>query len=344
MEVDLGDRVAAVRVAQHAATTTGRTPGLLPRYAARRMQIERQAAMLANRVRKNFRRLHPAFERRGVGAFRVYDWDVPEIRATIDWYEGHLVVAEYARRQTDAEPRWLPEIGRAAAEALGVEPGRVHLRRRRTRPESGERYSRLSNEGARIEVRESGLRFIANLTDYLDTGLFPDHRDTRARVRAESAGASFLNLFGYTGTFTCAAAAGGARESVTVDASPTYLRWAEDNLRLNGLSGAHELAALDVRDYLRETKRRFTLCVLDPPSFSTRAGSASLDVQRDHPALVGAALEVLEPGGVLYFSTNHQRFEPRLDRVSASEVREITDETAPADYRHTPHRCFRLVR
>ena len=308
------------------------------------MTIESQAGMLANRVRKNFRRLHPLFERRGVGAFRVYDWDVPEIRAAVDWYEGHLVVAEYARRKTEEEPRWLPEVARAAADALGVAPDRVHLKRRRTRPDGADRYGRLSREGARVEVREAGLRFIANLSDYIDTGIFPDHRETRARVRAESAGASFLNLFGYTGSFTCAAAAGGARETVTVDASATYLRWAEDNLKLNRLSGAHELARADVREYLRETKRRFTLCVLDPPSFSTRASSAPLDVQRDHPALVEAALAVLEPGGVLYFSTNHQRFEPRLGRIDAREVREITAETAPVDYRRTPHRCFRLVR
>jgi 23S rRNA (cytosine1962-C5)-methyltransferase len=309
------------------------------------MQLERQAEMLANRARKNFRRLHPIFERRGVGAFRVYDWDIPEIRAAIDWYEGHLVVSGYERRQTDEQPGWLEALGKAAADALGVAAERVHLKRRRTRPAQGERYARLGHDSVRVEVREAGLRFLANLSDYVDTGLFPDHRETRARVRAESSGASFLNLFGYTGSFTCAAAAGGARESVTVDASSSYLGWAHENLDLNGLGSArHELVRSDARSFLRETRRRFTLCILDPPSFSTRASSAPLDVQRDHPALVRDALSVVEPGGVLYFSTNHQRFDPRLDGVSAREVREITRETAPIDYRRTPHRCFRLVR
>jgi 23S rRNA G2069 N7-methylase RlmK/C1962 C5-methylase RlmI len=298
-------------------------------------------------VRKNFRSLHPVFERRGVGAFRVYDWDIPEIRALVDWYEGHLVVAGYAREQTDAVPDWLQTIARAAAAALDVPAEALHLRTRRTRPMAGERYSRLSRTGARLEVREAPLRFLVNLDDLLDTGLFPDHRETRGRIRAESKDASFLNLFGYTGTFTCAAASGGARRTVTVDASAAYLTWAEDNLRLNRLAGDHAFVAEDARRFLeraRSRPERFGLCVVDPPTFSTRDDAPAFDVQRDHPALLESALAVLEPGGVLYFSTSHQRFTPRLTGLPAREVREITEETAPRDYRRTPHRSFRLVK
>ena len=303
--------------------------------------IPRQAEMLANRVRKNFRRLRRPFEREGVGAFRLYDWDVPEIRAAVDWYEGHLVVAEYERSQTRAAAGWLEAMGEAAAAALGVSAGHVHLKRRRTHPARGERYGRQGHGGERIAVRERGLRFWVNLTDYIDTGLFPDHRETRARVRAEADGRDVLNLFGYTGSFTCAAAAGGARRTVTVDTSAPYLAWAGENLALNGLAGPrHELVREDARDFLARCGPRFTLCMLDPPSFSTRAGAAPFDVQRDHRALVEAALAALEPGGVLYFSTNHQRFEPRLQGLRAEE---ITRETAPPDYRRTPHRCFRIV-
>jgi 23S rRNA (cytosine1962-C5)-methyltransferase len=311
------------------------------------VDVARQVEMFANRVRKNFRSLHPAFERRGVGAFRLYDWDIPEIRALADWYEGHLVVAEYAREQTDAVPGWLTAIARAAADALEIPAESLHLRRRRTRPKDGERYSRLSRTGSRLEVREAPLRFLVNLDDLLDTGLFPDHRETRARIRAESAGASFLNVFGYTGTFTCAAASGGARRTVTVDASTAYLRWAEDNLRLNDLSGDHAFVAEDARSYLERARsrgERFGLCVVDPPTFSTRKDGPPFDVQRDHPALLHSALALLEPGGVLYFSTNHQRFQPRLSGLPGREVREITEETAPRDYRRTPHRSFRLVK
>ena len=305
------------------------------------MDVEQKAQMLANRVRKNFRRLHREFERQQVGAFRVYDWDVPEIRAAVDWYEGHLVVAEYERAQTRDSPGWLEAMGSAAAAALDVAPAHVHLKRRRTRPATGQRYGRLGSRGDRIAVRERGLQFWVNLDDFIDTGLFPDHRETRARVRAEARGKAVLNLFGYTGSFTCAAAAGGALRTATVDTSQAYLDWARDNLELNGLAGGgHELVRADARDYLARSSRRFDLCVLDPPSFSTRSGAAPFDVQRDHRVLVESALAALSPGGVLYFSTNHQRFEPRLDGLAAEE---ITRETAPADYRRTPHRCFRIV-
>jgi len=305
------------------------------------MDSARQAEMLANRVRKNFRRLHRDFERQEIGAFRVYDWDVPEIRAAIDWYEGHLVVAEYERAQTRDLPGWLEAMGSAAAAALDVPAARVHLKKRRTRPAAGQRYGRLGRSGERIAVRERGLRFWVNLDDFIDTGLFPDHRDTRARVRGEARGKAVLNLFGYTGSFTCAAAAGGALRSVTVDTSQPYLEWARDNLALNGLTGGdHELVRADVRDYLARPSGRFDICVLDPPSFSTRAGATAFDVQRDHRPLVESALASLAPGGVLYFSTSHQRFEPRLDGLGAEE---ITRDTAPPDYRRAPHRCFRIV-
>ncbi|MFL5421158.1 MAG: class I SAM-dependent methyltransferase [Myxococcales bacterium] len=311
------------------------------------MDVARQAEMFANRVRKTFRRLHPGFEQRGVGAFRVYDWDIPEIRAVADWYEGHLVVAEYAREQTDEIPGWLATVSRAAAAVLGISEPNLHLRRRRTRPAEGARYERLAGSGSRLEVREAPLRFLVNLDDHLDTGLFPDHRETRSRIREESGGATFLNLFGYTGTFTCAAARGGARRTVTVDASPAYLRWAEDNLRLNGLEGDHSFVAADARRFLEQARsraERFSLAVVDPPSFSTRKDAPPFDVQRDHPALLESTLEVISPGGVLYFSTNHQRFEPRLSGLAAKSIAEITRETAPRDYRRVPHRSFQLVK
>jgi 23S rRNA (cytosine1962-C5)-methyltransferase len=290
--------------------------------------------MLANRVRKNFRKLRAGFEQRQVGAFRIYDRDIPEIRAAIDWYEGHLVVAEYSREQTSSLP-WLETMARAAAEALQVPPDRVHLRKRR----SGERYERLARTGKRIEVREGDLKFLVNLDDYLDTGLFADHRQTRARVRAEARGAHFLNLFAYTGSFTCAAARGGAASTTTVDASQTYLDWARENLMVNALAQG-ELICAEVDDFLaRAGARRWQLCVLDPPSFSDKGGRA-FDVQRDHRELIERVLAVLEPGGVLWFSTNHQRFTPRLEGLTFTE-----EHTVPEDYRNRAvHRAFRIIR
>jgi len=297
------------------------------------VKLDEQAAMLANRLRKNFRRLHPRFERQGIGAFRLYDRDIPEIRAAVDWYEGHVVLAEYAREQTSGLP-WLQTMARAAAEALSVPPDRIHLKSRH----SGEKYARLARIGERIEVRERDLRFLVNLDDYIDTGLFADHRETRARVKAEARGAIFLNLFAYTGSFTCAAAAGGAKQTTSVDASRAYLDWAADNLALNQLSG--ELVRSGVDEFLNGLgSRRWTLCVLDPPSFSD-FGAKSLDVQRDHRSLIERTLAALAPGGVLWFATNHQRFKPALEGLRYTE-----EDTIPEDYRNRAvHQAFRITK
>jgi 23S rRNA (cytosine1962-C5)-methyltransferase len=297
------------------------------------VKLEEQARMLSNRVRKNFRRLHPRFEQREIGAFRLYDRDIPEIRAAVDWYEGHAVVAEYEREQTQGVP-WLTTMGEAVAEALSVPAARVHLKRRRT----GDKYGRLARKGERLPVRERDLRFLVNLDDYIDTGLFTDHRETRARVRAEARGAKFLNLFAYTGSFTCAAAAGGAAHTTSVDASRTYLDWAAGNLRLNGLAG--DLVRSGVDDFLGAAgTRRWTLCVLDPPSFSDFGGKV-FDVQRDHRALIDRTLALLEPGGVLWFSTHHPRFAPDL-----KGLRQVEEDTVPEDYRNRSiHRAFRITK
>jgi 23S rRNA (cytosine1962-C5)-methyltransferase len=309
--------------------------------------------MLGNRVRKNFRKLKPAFDRRRIEAFRLYDRDIPEVRAVVDWYAGHAVLGEYERAQTSDEA-YRDALAQAVANALEIAPDHVHVKARRTRPTEGARYQRLARTERRLEVREGDLRFWVNLDDYIDTGLFPDHRETRQLVRAESAGSRFLNLFAYTGSFTCAAALGGAASTTTVDVSASYLRWAEDNLQLNGFApdvdgiadSCHELVREDARAFLARAARegrRYTLCVLDPPSFSTRE-SGSFDVQRDHRSLIEEALRVLAPGGVLWFSTNHQRFVPDLAGLPAASVTDTTSRTVPADYRNRQtHRSFRIV-
>jgi len=297
------------------------------------VKLSEQAGMLENRVRKSFRKLYPRFEQRNVGAFRIYDRDIPEIRAAVDWYEGHAVLAEYARTQTEGLP-WLETMAEAVAKGLSIPPQRVHVKTRRT----GAKYPRLGKKNERIPVREGDLKFWVNLDDYIDTGLFADHRETRARVRAEARGARFLNLFAYTGSFTCSAAAGGAAQTTSVDASQTYLDWAADNLRLNGAPG--ELVRSGVDAFLKSAgSRRWTLCVLDPPSFSDFGGK-SFDVQRDPRDLIERTLAVLADGGILWFATNHQRFTPRLQGLRYTE-----EETVPEDYRNrAAHRAFRIRR
>ncbi len=309
-------------------------------------RIANHAKMLANRVRKRFTTLSRQFAREGIEVFRLYDWDIPEIRAVVDWYAGHLVVAEYTRKQTG--PDWLPAVGLAVARELDVPEERLHLKQRRTGGDDGPRYLRLADVGTRFIVRERDLRFWVNLTDRLDTGLFSDHRDTRQVVSSLAQGADFLNLYAYTGTFTCAAALGGARTTMTVDRSATYCEWAADNLALNGLAGPrHERVQADTLAFLDRAAnegRRWNLVVVDPPSFSQDRGPGSgFDIQRDHPDLLARVLAVTAPGGTVFFSTNHQRFEPRMDDLPVASRTELTPKTIPPDYRNRQvHRCWRL--
>ncbi len=309
-------------------------------------KMKHHAEILANRVRKNFRHFYKRYKKQNIDCFRLYDWDIPEVRAVADWYLDHVVIAEYVRLQTG--PDWLSQMAEAVARALAVPLDRMHYKRRRTNTADGPRYSRLAAKGKSFVVRERDLRFWVNLDDFLDTGLFSDHRDTRALVGALAAGQDFLNLYAYTGAFTCAAASGGAKITVTVDRSATYLNWARDNLKLNGLWGPqHELVKSDVTKFLIRTYqegRRFTLALVDPPSFFKDQGrGVSFDINRDHPELLKNVFKVMAPGATVLFSTNHQRFEPRLTGLSVSDLKELTPKTIPPDYRNRHvHRCWRM--
>jgi 23S rRNA (cytosine1962-C5)-methyltransferase len=168
-----------------------------------------QGQMLANRVKKRFNHLYKRFARQHIQVFRLYDWDIPEIRAVVDWYGGHLVIGEYMRRQS--VPEWLPVMGRAVAEALGVPPDKLHLKQRRAGKQDGKRYERIDHTNRKFAVAERDLKFYVNPYDFVDTGLFADHRNTRQMVREMAAGKDFLNLYCYTATFSCYAAQGGAR-------------------------------------------------------------------------------------------------------------------------------------
>ncbi len=189
--------------------------------------------MLANRVKKRFKHLHKRFARRNIEVFRLYDWEIPEIRAVIDWYAGHLVIGEYARKQST--PGWLPMMGAAVAEALGVTTENVHLKERRAGRQDGKRYERIAHTNRKIVINERDLQFYVNPWDYVDTGLFSDHRNTRRMVRNMAAGKDFLNLYCYTGSFSCYAAKGGARSTVSVDRSQTAIDWVRENMTLNGI-------------------------------------------------------------------------------------------------------------
>ena len=311
-------------------------------------KFEQQGEMLANRVKKNFKHLHKRFARQRIDVFRLYDHDIPEIRAAVDWYAGHLVVAEYMRRQS--VPEWLPIVGAAAGRALDVPQDRLHLKNRWAGKQKGQRYRRLDRTDHRLAVRERDLAFYVNLHDYVDTGLFADHRNTRQMVREMAAGRNVLNLYCYTGAFSCYAARGGARRTVSVDRSRTAIEWARANLALNGLAEeTNTLVQSGSLAYLAQARAEgltFDLAVVDPPSYSTdRNGKRDFDIGRDHPALLAAAIKVLRPGGTLFFSTNHQNFHFRTEDLPSLRAQEITARTIPEDYRRkhkSIHRCWRI--
>lgn len=305
------------------------------------------AEILGNRVKNRYRHFSRKYRKQSIDCFRLYDWDIPEVRAVVDWYAGHLVIGEYIRTQTG--PDWLPKMAEAVAARLDVPMDKVHIKHRRTNIKDKPRYTRLASKGKRFVVRERDLKFWVNLDDFLDTGLFSDHRDTRVLVRGLAKGQDFLNLYGYTGAFTCAAAAGGAKSTVTVDRNGTYLKWAKENLELNKLDGKkHQQAQSDTLKFLKQMDRqgrKFTLAVVDPPSFfQDRNRGIEFDITRDHPELLDHVLRVMAPGAVIFFSTNHQRFEPCFDGLAIKDLKELTPKTIPEDYHNKKvHRCWKMT-
>jgi len=301
----------------------------------------------ADRLRKNARHLGRWAARSGLTAWRVYDRDIPEYPFVVERYGPAVHLVEYPRRAQRAAGGH-PEresVLATVVEVLEVDPGQVFTKTHAPQPWGRSRYGRLSEAGAELEVQEGPMRFIVNLSDRLDTGLFLDHRNTRTRVREESRGKRVLNLFAYTGSFTVAAATGGARATTSVDLSATYLDWAERNLRLNGVHGeAHALVHADCLRWLDEARGQWDLVVLDPPPHSTsKAMRGDFNVQRDHRRVLAATLGLLAPGGVLYFSTNYKGFRLEAEGLPA-RFEELTPRSLPPDvHQRDVHRCWRIL-
>ncbi len=314
------------------------------------------ARMFANRLRKNLKALQRWARREQVDCFRAYDADMPEYALAVDRYAAEdglwLHVQEYqapASIDPRAAQRRLREALAVLPELFEVPPGRVALKVRR-RQRGRNQYEKQDQRGVFHVVHEGPARFHVNFTDYLDTGLFLDHRPTRALIRDAAAGMRFLNLFAYTGTATVHAALGGARETTSVDLSNTYLEWAQRNLRLNGFAVGrqHRLLQADVLEWLvQQPAAGYDLIFLDPPTFSSsKRMEASFDVQRDHAALLRDTARLLAPGGTLLFSTNFRRFELDGGVLSGLGVEDISAATLPQDFRRNAriHRCFRIRR
>jgi 23S rRNA (cytosine1962-C5)-methyltransferase len=316
---------------------------------------EEKFIMFQNRLSKVFRHLSRQAKKQGISCYRIYDHDLPEFPFCIELYGDKLYVAEYKRRHgmmDDEHDVWMEKSLETIAEVLSVPKENTFLKLRQRKPGRLGQYQKFDKVKHEFEVEENGLKFIINLSDYLDTGLFLDHRITRQIVREQSAGKNILNLFAYTGSFSVYAAAGGARKVVTVDLSKTYLQWAERNYLLNGFNISKSpsdeggvFIHADVKQYLKTLEaEHFDIIIMDPPTFSnSKRMEDILDIQRDHVALINDSLVGLKPGGILFFSTNSRKFEINMEQIKSTSIKDITKATTPFDFEGKLSRwCFQI--
>jgi len=303
-----------------------------------------------NRLRKVYRHLSKWAKREKITCFRVYDNDIPEFPVAVDLYEGRAYIAVFYKEFLNTHfpfETWLDYCQTVVTSVLGI-PRHMQFVKIRQRQRGTDQYEKQDTLGDRFIVRENELQFYVNLSDYLDTGLFLDHRITRSIVRDQSKNRRILNLFAYTGSFTVYAAAGGAVLTTTIDMSNTYLHWARDNMKLNGFAGeAHHYVQGDVLSLLPGlATESYDLIVLDPPTFSNSKRMVEVfDVQKDHVFLINQCYRILAPEGQLYFSTNYRGFKMDAAALNFESVEEITHKTIPQDFRNKKiHRCYLFTR
>ncbi len=316
------------------------------------MQSDGKIIMFENRLSKVFKHKSKLARRQNVSCYRVYDHDLPEFPFCIELYDNKIYVAEYLRRHgmDDATHElWLNACIQSIANILQQPVDNVFVRQRKkmSHRESGAQYEKLDEESHSFIVKENNLNFKVNLTDYLDTGLFLDHRITRKRVMEESEGKDVLNLFCYTSSFSVYAMAGNARSVTSVDLSKTYLNWSEENFKLNNFPDKQKthFVHADVKQYLKTLQpNSFDLVVIDPPTFSnSKRMKDFLEIQRDHAELINDCIRALRKNGVIYFSTNYTRFEIDRTNIQASDIKDITKATTPFDFEGKLNRwCFKI--
>ncbi len=301
-----------------------------------------------NRLRKNAKKFLTWARRDGVRCFRIYDKDLPEFNVSVDLYEKWIQVQEYAAPDTvdeKAAQRRFQQTLHQVRHLFGVRRDRVFLKTRQKQKGKAQ-YQKQGTRKKMFTVREGNCYLLVNFTDYLDTGIFLDHRNIRLRIAEEAKGKRFLNLFAYTGTATVHAAVGGAESTTTVDLSATYLNWARMNLALNGFGGlAHETIQADCLEWLTENRKEYDLIFVDPPTFSnTKKERRVFDVQRDHRLLIEKSMARLAEGGLLIFSTNFRRFQmdESIDKYYA--IRNISRDSIPLDFARNSriHHCWEI--
>ncbi|HMH33828.1 MAG TPA: class I SAM-dependent methyltransferase [Puia sp.] len=314
--------------------------------------MNEKLVMFHNRLAKVFRHLGKQARKQGISCFRIYDHDLPEFPFCIELYEDKIYLAEYKRHHHMTEEEhenWLESCLPVISSIMDIPDERIYWRQRQRKAGRQGQYEKIATEAAFFVVQEQGLKFKVNLTDYLDTGLFLDHRITRNMVREESRDKNVLNLFCYTGSFSVYAAAGRAATVHSVDLSKTYLAWAEENMQANELTNEkkHLFIHADVKQWLDELQEDFyDLVIMDPPTFSNSKRMIDfLDIQRDHVGLINKTLRATKRGGVIYFSTNFRKFQLEADKIEHVVIKDITRTTTPFDFQGKLFRyCYRITK
>lgn len=316
------------------------------------MHTDGKIIMFENRLAKVFKHKSKLARRQNVTCYRVYDHDLPEFPFSIEMYENKVYVAEYLRRHgmdEEEHEEWMKECIQVISKILKIEEDFIFIRQRKkmSHRKSGAQYEKLDSESHAFIVQENGLKFKVNLTDYLDTGLFLDHRITRKMVMEESENKDVLNLFCYTASFSVYAMAGKANSVTSVDLSKTYLSWGEENFKLNNFRDKQKAIFVhaDVKQYLKTLKpESFDLIVMDPPTFSnSKRMKDFLEIQTDHTELINDCIKALRKNGTIYFSTNYTKFEIDTENIHASEIKDITKATTSFDFEGKLKRwCYKI--
>jgi 23S rRNA (cytosine1962-C5)-methyltransferase len=308
--------------------------------------------MFRNRLLKVYKHRSKLARRQEISCYRVYDHDLTEFPFCIELYEDKVYLAEYLRRhgmEDEEHDLWLDQCLEIITEVTGVPSTHIYVRQRKRMSHREGQYEKMDTKQEFFTVLENGIKFQVNLTDYLDTGLFLDHRITREMVKEVCKDKRVLNLFCYTGSFSVYAALGGAASVTSVDLSKTYLNWAEDNFVINRLKDPdkYHFVHADVKQYLKTlAPDSFDLVIMDPPTFSnSKRMKDFLDIQRDHVELINDVLAATTLGGIVYFSTNFSKFVMEIELIKATEIKDITKATTPFDFEGKLKRwCYRIIK
>ena len=314
------------------------------------MQLQDKLVMFENRLTKVFKHRSKLAKRQQISCYRIYENDLPEFPICIEMYDDKIYIAEYLRRHglTDEEhDAWLEATLQVVKKVLFVNDENIYIKQRKRMHHRQQQYEKIEEEKEYFTVEENGLKFLINLTNYLDTGLFLDHRVTRKMVFDKARDKRVLNLFCYTGSFSVYAAKAGAKRVTSIDLSKTYLQWAQDNFTINLLKNTndYEFMHADVVQYLKTiAPNSYDIIVMDPPTFSnSKRMDDFLDIQRDHVQLINDCLKILVPNGLLYFSTNFTKFILNEEQIHSTQIKDITKATTPFDFEGKLQRWCYLI-